>query len=135
MKQKYIEQNKVTQRERSRLAAQKGREAIRRMKNGPCVDCGVQYPYWIMHFDHVRGKKEFNISARRTSAPAALSEIMKCDLVCANCHADRTYRRVTRAAGSGKKAAAKGRVRTKKGSGASGEALRQNVVNLSRGGK
>jgi hypothetical protein len=48
-----------------------------------------------MQFDHVRGEKLGDVSALIRTAPHAvvLAEIEKCDLVCANCHADRTYRR------------------------------------------
>lgn len=64
------------------------------MKNGPCTDCQIHYPYYVMQFDHVRGKKRFNIAhAKSYSDKVILEEIAKCDLVCANCHAKRTYLR------------------------------------------
>jgi hypothetical protein len=65
-------------------------------KDGPCTDCGVRYPPYVMQFDHVRGVKRLNVSAMAscTYGPAPiLAEIAKCDLVCANCHAERTYAR------------------------------------------
>ena len=37
----------------------KNREFIQTIKRNPCFDCGIQYNYWTMQFDHVRGKKEF----------------------------------------------------------------------------
>jgi len=49
-----------------------------------------------MHFDHRPGeKKDFEIgfAVRGYSRTRILAEIAKCDLVCANCHAVRTYRR------------------------------------------
>jgi len=49
-----------------------------------------------MHFDHRPGEiKEFEIgfAVRGYSRRRILAEIAKCDLVCANCHAVRTYRR------------------------------------------
>lgn len=64
------------------------------IKDVPCADCGLRYPPYIMQFDHVRGEKEFNIG-RGTSSGVSQerldAEIAKCDIVCANCHAERTY--------------------------------------------
>ena len=79
---------------------------IRRLQNGkrdkmralkestPCADCGKYYRYYVMHFDHL-GDKKFNISYRSASYGSALlaDEIEKCEIVCANCHAERTYQR------------------------------------------
>jgi len=47
-----------------------------------------------MQFDHVRGVKSFGIGGRVTSRVETLAaEIAKCDVVCANCHAERTHGR------------------------------------------
>lgn len=69
------------------------RERVWKHKRKPCMDCGVQYSPWIMDFDHVRGEKCRNIASlsNRWSEERLLTEIMKCDVVCANCHRDRTY--------------------------------------------
>lgn len=65
---------------------------LREVKSKPCADCGNVYPPYVMHFDHVRGEKLFNIGNRITIAMSRLlAEIAKCDLVCANCHAIRTH--------------------------------------------
>ncbi len=65
--------------------------------NKICVDCQTRYRYWILQFDHVLGKKEFNISrigrTKKISNEELLKEISKCELVCANCHAERSYNR------------------------------------------
>lgn len=46
-----------------------------------------------MQFDHL-GDKLFTISnAGATSVERLLAEIAKCEVVCANCHAERTYQR------------------------------------------
>lgn len=65
------------------------------LKTGPCLDCGVSYPPYVMHFDHRDPKsKQFQIAQSLTRAfRMVLKEIAKCDLVCANCHAERTHRR------------------------------------------
>lgn len=48
-----------------------------------------------MHFDHLNNKID-NIATmvhKLKPLDAILKEISKCELVCANCHADRTHRR------------------------------------------
>jgi hypothetical protein len=65
------------------------------MKDTPCADCGVQYPPYVMQFDHVHGKKSFTIGRQSCviSRARLCAEIAKCDVVCANCHEERTYKR------------------------------------------
>ena len=65
------------------------------MKNKPCADCGITYPYYVMDFDHRENEiKEFGLNAVTQKAINALKrEIAKCDVVCANCHRERTYQR------------------------------------------
>jgi hypothetical protein len=65
----------------------------------PCADCGVLYPYYVMTFDHVpeRGPKLVtfgHVQRGRISWAALRLEIEKCDVVCANCQAIRTYNRM-----------------------------------------
>ncbi len=64
-------------------------------KSRPCADCGIQYPYYVMDFDHRDGGlKEFPLySVHGVTKRAILREIEKCDVVCANCHRERTHRR------------------------------------------
>lgn len=64
-------------------------------KSKPCADCGVQYPYYVMEFDHVRGDKVGNVNNLRWSKGIAkiAEEIAKCEVVCANCHRQRTHDR------------------------------------------
>ncbi len=61
----------------------------------PSADCGIQYPYYVMDFDHREGEtKVINLaSASRMTRPKILEEIAKCDVVCSNCHRERTHRR------------------------------------------
>jgi hypothetical protein len=68
-------------------------EIIRKAKAKPCADCGIQYPYYVMQFDHVRGEKSFQIgmSTAAKRLELILEEIEKCEVVCANCHAARTF--------------------------------------------
>ena len=59
----------------------------------PCVDCGVADPR-VLEFDHLREKRD-SVSRLRGSYDWAVieAEIQKCEVVCANCHRIRTYRR------------------------------------------
>ena len=70
-------------------------EIIREYKARPCADCGTQYPYYVMDFDHRKGEtKVINLAnASRMTRPKILEEIAKCDVVCSNCHRERTYQR------------------------------------------
>ena len=61
-----------------------------------CVDCGEKYPHYMLHFDH---KPEFEKLGgvtelySRYGREKGRQEMAKCDIVCANCHAIRTYNR------------------------------------------
>ncbi len=74
---------------------EKRRDFVRRLKEVPCTDCGVEYPHYVMDFDHVRGEKIGNINVLRTrrSIESLMDEIDKCEIVCANCHRVRTFER------------------------------------------
>lgn len=56
----------------------------------------MSYGYWIMQFDHVRGAKRAGIRQLMVNGNTRQlqEELLKCELVCANCHADRTYKRI-----------------------------------------
>ena len=72
------------------------RQIVLEAKSRPCADCGVQYPYYVMDFDHGEGSsKEFALnSIQRVTKRAMLREMAKCDVVCSNCHRERTHRRM-----------------------------------------
>ena len=73
-------------------------EFLRDLRRRPCADCGGTYPPWVMDFDHRDPMtKAFRLttgSALLKSREELLAEIEKCDIVCSNCHAIRTYRSV-----------------------------------------
>lgn len=60
----------------------------------PCADCGIKYPHYVMDFDHLSDKIE-NVSVLIRSASSEIleEELKKCELVCSNCHRERTYKR------------------------------------------
>lgn len=67
---------------------------IQSAKNRPCIDCCVQYNPWVMQFDHRDPKlKSFDIGKMEGFSLRRIQlEIDKCDIVCANCHAERTWK-------------------------------------------
>jgi hypothetical protein len=73
------------------------RDFVKSQKDKPCTDCGLSFPWYVMDFDHVRGKK-FNVS-RATSDMRSIEsireEVAKCDVVCSNCHRIRTFTRLS----------------------------------------
>lgn len=74
-------------------------EWYRTLKDGrPCSDCGGVFHYSAMEWDHRPGVAKFSelssIITKTNSRRRVLEEIAKCDLVCANCHAVRTFNRI-----------------------------------------
>jgi len=82
-------------------AVKKNKERLRQWMmevkdDGPCADCKTHYPPYVLDFDHVRGKKLLSVSEmveRCYGKKKILEEIEKCELVCANCHRERTHKR------------------------------------------
>ena len=67
---------------------------LNELKDKPCVDCGGVFPPEAMDFDHVRGEKVSGIGFMWSwKREKVLAEMGKCDLVCANCHRERTISR------------------------------------------
>ena len=91
----HYARNKQSYFARNARTYSKFRELIRKAKSQPCADCGIQYPYYVMDFDHRDGaSKEFALnSVNRKPEKAILREIEKCDVVCSNCHRERTHQR------------------------------------------
>jgi hypothetical protein len=77
--------------QRKRREANK--QLLNALKSRPCADCGVQYPPYVMDFDHLRDKK-YNLGwAKNLAVDTILAEAAKCDVVCSNCHRIRTHGR------------------------------------------
>lgn len=62
-----------------------------------CADCGLKVPYpEVYDFDHRPGVEKVGDVSRlkmSSSMAALVAEIAKCDVVCANCHRIRTFKR------------------------------------------
>ena len=88
---------RIAQRERE-IA---GREFLLALRDQPCVDCGGRFPPFVMQFDHRDpSTKKFLVCQTWLSSKARiLEEAAKCDIVCPNCHRDRTFRRRQATAG------------------------------------
>ena len=69
------------------------RDFLQQHKDVPCKDCGGEYPAYVMDFDHRElDEKLFSVSeGYRLSMSRLMAEIAKCDVVCANCHRERTH--------------------------------------------
>jgi hypothetical protein len=84
--------------QRKRERDRRIRELAEKAKAKPCADCGIQYAPWQTDFDHVQGNKVMRVAdlvRRKVSIRKLKAEIAKCDVVCANCHRNRThYRRM-----------------------------------------
>ena len=92
--------DKENQKKWQREAHNKARQMLRETKERPCADCGVQYPWFIMEFDHLpeHGPKKKNrnlatFTSRSFNAKGLQDELAKCEVVCANCHRARTHKR------------------------------------------
>lgn len=75
------------------------RDYIRELKdNKACMDCKISYPHYVLDYDHRPGENKLynvsNIASRiNWNKDKIDQEIAKCDLVCANCHRIRTWKR------------------------------------------
>jgi transcription elongation factor Elf1 len=78
---------------RQRRRAQAQRFVGKHLETHPCLDCGESDPV-VLEFDHLRDKRA-SISALRYEASCRTleKEILKCEVVCANCHRRRTASR------------------------------------------
>lgn len=75
-------------------------KCVEYLRSHPCVDCGESDPV-VLDFDHVRGKKRFNVAYMIRTYPwsAVLKEIAKCVVRCANCHRRKTFGHLKKFAG------------------------------------
>lgn len=88
--------------EKVRLYKSKARsdraEYIKEIKNVPCADCKMRFPAYVMDFDHITSNKSGIIALMAVDLAGwdkLKEEISKCEIVCANCHRIRTYKRRT----------------------------------------
>jgi hypothetical protein len=71
------------------------REWLDLLKANPCTDCGRVLAPVAMDFDHTQDDKIENITNMWSWGRAkVLGELAKCELICANCHRERTVVRL-----------------------------------------
>jgi hypothetical protein len=84
----------------------RGVAMVRAAKNVPCADCGQRFQPVCMDFDHREGEAKHpalryaggrvirSMTSLACQSPRLFAiEAAKCDVVCANCHRLRTWRR------------------------------------------
>ena len=94
-------ENYLKNKERYKKVARKRDIALKlfitKLKDKPCTDCKKKYPPYVMDFDHInKDNKIANVSylkRHRVAFDKILKEVDKCELVCANCHRIRSYKR------------------------------------------
>ena len=81
---------------------ERNRRLVRWLKSAPCTDCQGVYPSHVMDFDHIESKsREIPYLVYSSSTETLIEELKKCQVVCANCHRQRTERRRTTQSGDG----------------------------------
>lgn len=92
----HYQMNRAQILERVEKRSQSRRQIVWEAKQKPCAECGNSYPPYVMDFDHRDSTtKRGHISdpkIRFSKLEKLLAEIKKCDVVCANCHRERTAR-------------------------------------------
>lgn len=90
------DEQRAIQREKQKERNNGIRAYVRELKEAsPCADCNTRYPYYVMQFDHLDSESKIDSVSRLAtySMKKVVEEIAKCELVCANCHAERTHSR------------------------------------------
>jgi len=94
----HYQKNKTTYQERDAKRRAKYKDFISKFKDVPCKDCGKKYPPYVMDFDHLDPTiKSFTIgkaASKCVNLEEIIQEINKCEVVCANCHRERTFNRI-----------------------------------------
>lgn len=91
-KEKKLIQVRIGKKRRKEFSQSK---IIDLLKASKCKDCSIK-DIAVFEFDHVRGKKSYCIGDMLSGAflwDTIEKEIKKCDIVCANCHRRRTFKR------------------------------------------
>ena len=87
----------VNSSEALKIKKRKLKQLLVKYKGGKCEQCGYDKCIGALHFHHRNPQeKDFNISQinlsdNNFSMDVVISEIDKCDLLCANCHAERHF--------------------------------------------
>jgi hypothetical protein len=89
---RYYDRNRDVYRAKNDRKRARLRQLVIEAKAVPCMDCGQVFPAYVMDFDHREGKEsEISVLVNALSLGRLVTEMAKCDVVCANCHRVRTY--------------------------------------------
>ena len=94
-KLKHYYANKKQYLRRNKDAIAKRKIYLQKVKAVPCMDCEQRYSSYVMDFDHRDpSQKKMEVSKLVNYSWKQLKEeITKCDIVCSNCHRERTHKR------------------------------------------
>jgi hypothetical protein len=89
------------QKDKTRERTKRSRTVAKRIlwdikEESGCVDCKEKYPHYMLDFDHLPGYNKIDSPTQiihQYSMEKAIEEIKKCEIVCRNCHAIRTWSR------------------------------------------
>lgn len=85
-KERYFKQAKLRDIELDKI--------INEYKSKPCTDCAKSYPPYVMDLDHIDPSNKFlkisSMRRKRMSFDLIKEEMDKCEVVCSNCHRERT---------------------------------------------
>ncbi len=92
----HYARQRQTYKDRNTKRRERFRQILNDLKDVPCADCGGRFPSVCMDFDHLPGEvKSFQVGTvgHASSEKRLLEEVAKCEIVCANCHRIRTWKR------------------------------------------
>ena len=93
----YHQSNRIRRQEQVRARRKRLQAWNNALKaSAPCADCGGFFHPMAMTWDHLPGNEKVDEVSNLVKAGKTLqarNEIEKCELVCANCHAVRSYDR------------------------------------------
>lgn len=95
-RRKHYRNNKEAYLERTKAKKIRLQMMLREAKDKPCMDCDVKYPYYVMDLDHRPDEVKLVDPSKLPSLGSVRKleqEIAKCDVVCSNCHRQRTFDR------------------------------------------
>jgi hypothetical protein len=92
----WYKRNRSKRRAKVKADRQSYGEWLDSLKEGKrCLDCGQAYPSYVLEWDHLPDAvKTLVVSDTRRAAfskKRILEELEGCELVCANCHRERTF--------------------------------------------